>query len=98
MADVRARQRTTYSGVVSSTPSDTNTVVATASAPNISNTSCSTRLKDDTSMNAYARPHKVALPPLPNDKAEHEEADDGFMLQPVQMKWQRRQRRIDAET
>ena len=27
---------------------------------------------------------KVVLPPLPNDKAEHEEADGGFILQPAQ--------------
>ncbi|KAK2145685.1 hypothetical protein LSH36_663g01002 [Paralvinella palmiformis] len=87
MADVRAPQITTSSGVVSSTPSNTNIVVAAASAPNVANSSCGTRPKD-TPMNVYAMPQNVALPPLPNDKAEHEEADDDFILQPAHMKRQ----------
>ena len=54
MADVRAPQRIAYSGVVSSTPSDTNSSVAAASAPNVSNTFCGTR-PNDTSTNAYTK-------------------------------------------
>ena len=42
-------------------------------------------------------PPKVALPPLPNDKADREEANDGVIIQPTQIKRQMRQRLIDAE-
>jgi hypothetical protein len=96
MAHVCAPQRQTYAGVTSPTPSGTKTATTTTSATDVSNASGGARPKD-TSLVTYAMPLNVALPPLPNDQAQAVDADDGFTLQPAQLKKQRRQRQMGAE-
>ncbi len=92
MIQVCAPQKQTYASVASPPHSGAKTAARTAS---VTNAFSGTRPKD-TSTSAYVMPLTVALPPVPGDQATAAAPDDGFTLQPAQLKRQRRQQNMDS--